>query len=240
MSKARKGYAAGTADDLNDSIQKHMPLVRKLAYQIASRLPPNVQLDDLIQEGLIGLLDALKRYEPRPGLQFEAYARFRITGAIYDSCRRNDILPRNQRDRLEELEKNMLKLEQELGRSPTEQEIAASCDLSIEEYYQALDGLVGLTAIDDVPESLLPATEFDEPGALLFARQLKGKIAALLKKLPERERMVVALHYQEDLSFREVAYVMDLTPGRISQLHTQAMVRLRGLMSDEKDSDLAR
>ena len=113
---------------------QYVPLVRRLAFQIASRLPPNVDLDDLIQEGMMGLLDAIKRYEPRPGLNFEAYARFRITGAIYDSCRENDVLPRNQRDKLSELERAMRRLEQELGRSPTDQEVADFCELSIEQY----------------------------------------------------------------------------------------------------------
>ena len=91
--------------DPNEAIQTYLPLVKRIAYQIGSRLPPNVEVDDLIQEGLTGLLDALKRYEPQPGLEFETYARTRIRGAIYDSCRKNDILPRNQRDELEKLEK---------------------------------------------------------------------------------------------------------------------------------------
>lgn len=100
MSARKNAYAQSTALDPAESVTQYAPLVRKLAFQIASRLPPNVDLDDLIQEGMMGLLDAVKRYEPRPGLNFEAYARFRITGAIYDSCRENDILPRNQRDKL--------------------------------------------------------------------------------------------------------------------------------------------
>ncbi|MEY4083940.1 MAG: hypothetical protein RL483_1309 [Pseudomonadota bacterium] len=232
MAKLKQPYAEALADDLQSMIRAHTPLVRRLAYQVASRLPANVELDDLIQEGMMGLLDAIKRYKPQPGLPFESYARIRITGAIYDSCRENDILPRNQRDKLTELERATRRLEQELGRPPTEQEIAEACSLSMEEYFQTLDASVGMTAIDDVPETLLPISEEADPALITSHKQLKIQISTMLKNLPEKERLVVALHYQEDLSFREVAYVMDLTPGRISQLHTQAMVRIRGLMSD--------
>ncbi len=234
MTKARhNAYKQSGTAELNEMVAKYAPLVRKLAFQVASRLPPNVVLDDLIQEGMMGLLDAIKRYEPRPGLNFEAYARFRITGAIYDSCRENDILPRNQRDKLSGLEKAVRRLEQELGRTPTEQEIADACELSIEEYHQTLDAMVGMTAIDDVPEHLLPIAEGADPSQITSFKQIAQQLAGVIRELPEKERMVVALHYQEDLSFREVAYVMDLTPGRISQIHTQAMVRIRAHLGND-------
>ncbi|MBU3724862.1 MAG: FliA/WhiG family RNA polymerase sigma factor [Burkholderiaceae bacterium] len=234
MSQARRNaYKQASTTELNEMVAKYAPLVRKLAFQVASRLPPNVVLDDLIQEGMMGLLDAIKRYEPRPGLNFEAYARFRITGAIYDSCRENDILPRNQRDKLSELEKALRRLEQELGRTPTEQEIAEACNLSIDEYHQTLDTMVGMTAIDDVPEHLLPIAEGADPSQITSFKQIANQLSSVIKDLPEKERMVVALHYQEDLSFREVAYVMDLTPGRISQIHTQAMVRIRAHLGND-------
>ena len=234
MSTAKhNAYKQSSAPELNEMVAQYAPLVRKLAFQVASRLPPNVVLDDLIQEGMMGLLDAIKRYEPRPGLNFEAYARFRITGAIYDSCRVNDILPRNQRDKLSGLEKAVRRLEQELGRSPTEQEIAEACELSIEEYHQTLDTMVGMTAIDDVPEHLMPIAEGADPSQITSFKQIAKHLAGVIKDLPEKERMVVALHYQEDLSFREVAYVMDLTPGRISQIHSQAMVRIRAHLGND-------
>lgn len=234
MSTAKhNAYKQSSAPELNEMVAQYAPLVRKLAFQVASRLPPNVVLDDLIQEGMMGLLDAIKRYEPRPGLNFEAYARFRITGAIYDSCRENDILPRNQRDKLSGLEKAVRRLEQELGRSPTEQEIAEACELSIEEYHQTLDTMVGMTAIDDVPEHLMPIAEGADPSQITSFKQIAKHLAGVIKDLPEKERMVVALHYQEDLSFREVAYVMDLTPGRISQIHSQAMVRIRAHLGND-------
>jgi RNA polymerase sigma factor for flagellar operon FliA len=233
MTPRPNAYQQSVTPDLSESVAKYAPLVRKLAFQIASRLPPNVDLDDLIQEGMMGLLDAIKRYEPRPGLNFEAYARFRITGAIYDSCRENDILPRNQRDKLSGVEKTVRRLEQELGRSPTEQEIADACELTIDQYHETLDTMVGMTAIDDVPEHLLPIAEGADPSQITSFKQIALQLSGVIKNLPEKERMVVALHYQEDLSFREVAYVMDLTPGRISQIHSQAMIRIRAVLKND-------
>lgn len=237
MSRRAKAYAEVPPQELAQSAVRYAPLVRRLAFQIASRLPPNVDLDDLIQEGMMGLLDAIKRYEPRPGLNFEAYARIRITGAIYDSCRENDILPRNQRDKISELERAVHRLEQELGRSPTEQEVAQACDLTMEQYHESLDNAIGITAIDDVHESLLPASDDANPEQITAFKQMSKKLGELIHKLPERERLVIALHYQEDLSFREVAYVLDLTPGRISQLHSQAMLRIRASISADQALD---
>ena len=127
----------------------------------------------------------------------------------------------------------MRRLEQELGRSPTDQEVADFCELSIEQYHQTLDTMVGMTAIDDVPEHLLPIADGADPSQITSFKQVSERLAEVIKNLPEKERMVVALHYQEDLSFREVAYVMDLTPGRISQIHTQAMVRIRSFLGSD-------
>jgi RNA polymerase sigma factor for flagellar operon FliA len=235
MPPRRNAYSQLNDTDLNDTMSRYAPLVRKLAFQVASRLPPNVMLDDLIQEGMMGLLDAVKRYEPRPGLHFEAYARFRIIGSIYDSCRENDFLPRNQRDKLSALETAIRRLEQELGRSPSEQEIADACELTLDEFHDTLDKMIGITAIDDVPEHLLPIAEGADPSDITAYKQMAGQISKMIRGLPEKERMVVALHYQEDLNFREVAYVMDLTPGRISQLHTQAMLRIRALLNNSPE-----
>ena len=214
--------------DPNEAIQTYLPLVKRIAYQIGSRLPPNVELDDLIQEGLTGLLDALKRYEPQPGLEFETYARTRIRGAIYDSCRKNDILPRNQRDELEKLEKVTRALQQQLGRNPTDKEIAASANLSIAEYFEIVDTMVNLMPLDDLSDELMPSgTDKSDPMHSAAMSQFAERLALVLEVLPENEKMVMALHYQEDLSYREIAQVMNLTAGRISQLHTQGMIRIR-------------
>ena len=210
-----------------EEMEKYNPLVKRIAYQVASKLPANVEVDDLIQEGLIGLLDALKKYVPQPNLSFEIYARTRIKGAIDDSCRKNDILPRNQRDDLSRLEKINRKLEQEFGRPPSENEIALAAELTIEEYFGIMDSMVNLMPIDDVSDDMLPSDGGSDPLQNAAMSQFAEQLAVILKKLPEKEQMVMALHYQEDLSYREIAEVLNLTTGRISQIHTQCMIRIR-------------
>lgn len=214
--------------DINSVIEEHLPLVKRIAHQICSRLPPNVEVDDLIQEGLTGLLDALTRYEPQANLPFEAYAKTRIRGAIYDSCRKNDILPRNQRDELVRLEKVTRQLEQNLGRHPSEKEIASQAEITMEGYYAIIANMVHLMPLDDLSDDLLPSdTDESDPMRAVAASQLSNKIALILEGLPENERLVFALHYQEELSYREIAQVLNITPGRISQIHTQGMIRIR-------------
>jgi RNA polymerase sigma factor for flagellar operon FliA len=214
--------------DINQAIEEHLPLVKRIAHQICSKLPPNVEVDDLIQEGLTGLLDALTRYEPQPNLAFEAYARTRIRGAIYDSCRKNDILPRNQRDELVGIEKVTRKLEQNLGRHPSEKEIASGADITIEAYHAIMSNMVHLMPLDDLSDDLLPSDADDsDPMRAVAMSQLADRIATILEGLPENEKLVFALHYQEELSYREIAQVMNITPGRISQIHTQGMIRIR-------------
>jgi RNA polymerase sigma factor for flagellar operon FliA len=214
--------------DIDEAIRTHLPLVKRIAHQICSRLPPNVEVDDLIQEGLTGLLDALKRYEPQPLLPFEAYAKTRIRGAIYDSCRKNDILPRNQRDELVGIEKVTRKLEQSLGRHPSEKEIAQGADLSIEAYHAIITNMVHLMPLDDLSDDLMPSdTDESDPMRAVAMSQFAERIALILSGLPDNEKLVMALHYQEDLSYREIAQVMNITPGRISQIHTQGMIRIR-------------
>jgi RNA polymerase sigma factor FliA len=214
--------------DINQAIEEHLPLVKRIAHQICSKLPPNVEVDDLIQEGLTGLLDALTRYEPQPNLAFEAYARTRIRGAIYDSCRKNDILPRNQRDELVGIEKVTRKLEQNLGRHPSEKEIASGAEITIEAYHAIMSNMVHLMPLDDLSDDLLPSDADDsDPMRAVAMSQLADRIATILEGLPENEKLVFALHYQEELSYREIAQVMNITPGRISQIHTQGMIRIR-------------
>ena len=219
--------------DLGEQLKKYQPLVRRIASQIGSRLPANVMLDDLIQEGMTGLLDALQRYVPQPNQSFESYASMRIRGAIYDACRKEDILPRNQRDKLDGLEKVTRRLEHTLGRLPTELEIAKEAGVSIEDYFVVIDTFVNVMPIDDVPENLLPTDFSADPLEKVSGQQFLGQVVDILKTLPEKQRLVMALHYQEDLSYREIAAVLDLTPGRISQLHTQAMISIRALLNIE-------
>ena len=133
-------------------------------------------------------------------------------------------------DKVDELEKVTQRLEQTLGRLPSEQEVAKAAGLETNDYYQVLDSLFNVLPIDDIPENLLPADLSADPLEKFSSKQFLGQVVEILKDLPENQKMVVALHYQEDLSYREIAAVMDLTPGRISQLHTQAMISIRAML----------
>jgi len=217
-------------NDPNALIRQYTPLVRRIASHIGSRLPANVELDDLIQEGMTGLLDAMNRYKPLPNLSLEAYASMRIRGAIYDACRRDDILPRHHRDKVDALEKTTRRLEQELGRLPSEVEVAQSLGIAIEDYHSVLDSLVNIMPLEDVPEDMLPTDPFGDPLEQVNSKQFMLRMVEVLKRLPDKQQMVMALHYQEDLSYREIAAVMGLTPGRISQLHTQAVIAIRAML----------
>jgi RNA polymerase sigma factor for flagellar operon FliA len=230
-----RGYAASKQQDIEGQLKLYAPLVRRIAMQVASRLPRNVLLDDLIQEGMLGLLDAINRYEPKPGASFETYAKARIRGSIYDSLREEDVIPRHVRDKLTQVERAAEELRQSLGRPPEDNEIAAHLGMSIEDYFTVLDSAMSITVVDDELPDVIDETA--DQAKALQQKQLASRIEDKLKDLPERERLVLALHYQQDLSFREVAYVMELTPGRISQLHTQALVRLRGMLAQEQDEN---
>ena len=219
--------------DFHEQIRQYRPMVRRIAGQIASRLPAHVMLDDLVQEGMTGLLDALHKYKPQEHAHFEAYASVRIRGAIYDACRRDDVLPRHQREKLDQIELITRALEQKLHRPPTEQEICQEAGLELSAYQAMLESWVNVLPIDEVSENALPSSSADDLLDTVAQKQILQKIVGLLPQLPDKQQMVLALHYQEDLSYREIAAVMDLTPGRISQLHTQAMIQIRAWLRSD-------
>jgi RNA polymerase sigma factor for flagellar operon FliA len=218
-------------------IRTHLPLVRRMAGHLASRLPPSVELDDLMQFGLMGLNDALQRYQAQEGVPFEVYARTRIRGAMIDGLRQSDLLPRHVRDRVREAEETVRRLSQTLGRAPEDSEIAEAMSLSLDDYRSLLADAVSIQYGGDENEGGTSAAELvpdeDTPLSLIERRDEAKKLAEMLRKLPEREAMIMALHYQEGLTFREVAKVLDLTPGRISQMHTQAILRLRAMARED-------
>ena len=220
-------YAAGTLESV---VREHTPLVRRIAYQVGSRLPASIELDDLVQEGMLGLIDAAQRWQPQAsGAPFGAYARLRVRGAIYDWLRGNDLLPRHQRDKLKAAQEAVTALEHQLGRPPEDAEVADQLGLGLTDYRALLEGAVSIAIVDEIPEAAEQATdERSDPLEQAALRQTMQRLQPLLQALPTKEQQVLALHYTEHLSYREIAFVMDLTAGRISQLHTQAMLRLRG------------
>jgi RNA polymerase sigma factor for flagellar operon FliA len=231
-------HSAYRLDQKESLIRSHLPLVRRIAGHLASRLPPSIELDDLMQFGLIGLNDAIQRYQAQDGVPFEVYARMRIRGSMIDGLRQTDLLPRHVRDRIRDLEECVRRLSHELGRQPEDGEIATAMAMTLDEYRALLTDAVSIQYGNDDDEGSANhedlLAEEETPQSLMERRDEERQLAGLLRQLPEREAMVMSLHYQEGLTFREVAKVLDLTPGRISQIHTQAILRLRALA---KESD---
>lgn len=232
-----KGTEAYAGDSLtpDDVVREHLPMVRRVALQVRSRLPASIELDDLVQEGMLGLLDAARRWQPQPGqAPFAAYARTRVRGAMYDWLRGQDLLPRHQRDRLKEVEQAITALGHELGRAPEDAEVAQALGLTLPAYHALLESSVSLGVLDETEAAELEPEAGDsyDPLEQASLRQTLQRLQPLLAMLPQKEQQVLALHYMEHLSYREIAYVMELTPGRISQLHSQAMLRLRGWLAE--------
>jgi RNA polymerase sigma factor for flagellar operon FliA len=202
-----------------------------------SRLPPNVHLEDLVQAGMIGLMDALGRYEQEHGVQFETYAVQRIRGAILDELRQNDWMPRSTRKAQRRVDGAVARLQQKLGRAPTEREIAAALELSLEQYQELLQEAYGsqvlfydtLSEDDDDAEFLdrHAAVENADPLALLADGRFKKALVRALEELPEREKTLMGLYYEQELNFKEIAAVFGVTESRVCQLHAQAASRQR-------------
>ena len=219
----------------NALIEAHLAQVRIVPDRLLAKLPPSVDRDDLIGAGVLGLLDAVNRYDPARGVMFKTYAETRIRGAMLDSLRDLDWAPRALRHRARELEQITRVLEQKLGRAAEEEELAQALGLSINEYRELLNDLRGLNVTDldtdeeehlrEVPDdsALLPLAQYERT-------EIKARLAAAVDRLPERERQVIALYYHEELTMKEAGAVLGLTESRVSQLHTQAVIRLRTAM----------
>jgi RNA polymerase sigma factor for flagellar operon FliA len=220
-----------------ESLREHLPMVRFLAIRIRERLPQQVELEDLISAGIVGLLDAFQKFDPAKKVQFRTYAQFRVRGAMLDSLRALDWGPRDLRRKGRAVEEAIRSLSSKLGKAPTESEVAAEMSLSLEEYQQLLGELSGLElgslnalpADDDGVEALalLPAGPEDDPFLRCQTSEMRSLLADAIAELPERERLVLTLYYYEELTMKEVGATMGVVESRVSQLHSSAMARLR-------------
>ncbi|MEP6608629.1 MAG: RNA polymerase sigma factor FliA [Burkholderiaceae bacterium] len=220
-----------------DYVKQYTPLVRRLAHQMIARLPANVELDDMIQAGMMGLMDAITRFEIAQGTQFEVYAAQRIRGAMLDELRANDWLPRSARRSQRNIENAIHRLEGKLGRAPQEAEIAGELGLSLPQYQQMLHDARGahLIYLDDLgskgdDEDYLERHVVHnslEPSEILTDKRFRYALVDAIDELPEREKLLMSLYHEQDLNLREIGVVMGITESRVCQLHSQAIARLR-------------
>ena len=221
---------------------EHLPIVRFLARRIHERLPQHVEIEDLISAGVVGLMDAFTKFDPRKKVQFRSYAQFRIRGAILDSLRTLDWSPRDLRRKGRAVEKAIGLLTGQLGRSPTEMEIAAELGLSLEDYHGLLGDLKGLEigtlnvehSEDSGEEELayVPGRSDEDPLFCCLRGELKEKLVEAIDRLPERERLVMTLYYYEELTMREIGQALGVVESRVSQIHSSAVVYLRAALRD--------
>ncbi len=221
-------------------ILEHLPQVRLIARRIHDRLPESVSLDDLVSTGVLGLIAAMDRFDPSQNVKLKTYAEYKIRGAILDSLRGLDWAPRQQRKRAKQIEAAINSAEQRLRRSPTEEEIAAELGQTIEEYHEWLVDARGLslgslegTNTDDEQHDVLKFVSDDEeawPSRLLERSELQKLLADAISKMPDMEKTVLSLYYHEELTLREISKIVNLHESRISQLKTQAILRLRSYM----------
>ena len=234
-------YTAKGQLDRNALIKQYQPLVRRLAHHMMVKLPANVQVDDLIQVGLIGLSEALTRYEAAQGVQFETFATQRIRGAMLDELRENDWMSRGSRKSQKDIEQALRRLEHRLGRSPLESEIAVELGMTLTDYQTLLGKVRGtqLVYLEDMSrgheddDSFLDRHVGDadaDPANMLRDHRLREALVAAIKNLPEREQFIMSMYYEQDMNLKEIAAVLDVTESRVCQLHSQSIARLRAKM----------
>jgi len=243
-----------TPEQKDQLILEYAPLIRFIAQKIAIRLPSSIELDDLISSGVIGLMDAIEKYDPSRDNKFKTYAEFRVRGAILDELRSQDWVPRSVRDKAKLLDRATVELENELGRIPVEEEVAEKLNMSIEEYYDLLNQVkpVSIFSMDDQSTfsnsdkksimNLLEGCKLNNPHVQLNIKSVKEVVATSIEDLPERQRLVLSLYYYEDLNLKEIGKILRVTESRVSQLHAQAISRLRSKLStffEEQDVESA-
>jgi RNA polymerase sigma factor for flagellar operon FliA len=252
--KNLKDYRSTVDQKVKDEIiVEYAPLIKYIAQKIAARLPANIELDDLISCGVIGLMDAIEKFDPTRDNKFKTYAEFRVRGAILDELRAQDWVPRSVREKAKLVERTYTKLEANLGRPATDDEMCTELSISQDEFHELLNKAksVSLLNIDDamafskgdrkLMAGLMEGGRNNNPFSAVSYKSSRDAIKEGIKALPEKQRLVLSLYYYEDLNLKEIGQVLDVTESRVSQLHTQAILKLRSKLKSLFDSpeDLA-
>ena len=237
-----KGNAAKVTVDFktsNELVEQHEQLVKRIAFHLMSRLPASVQADDLIQAGMIGLIEASRKFDPEQGASFETYAGIRIRGAMLDEIRRTDWTPRSVHRKAREVAEAVRQIENEKGRDARDVEVAEAMGLELDEYHKILQDATGcrIFSYEDPgtigEEGCAPQDRHpNQPLENLQNSDFKQGLAQEIKGLPERERLVMALYYDEELNLREIGEILGVSESRVCQIHGQALIRLRARMGD--------
>ncbi len=229
-------------------LKEHVPLVRRIAHHMIAKLPPSVDVEDLVQAGMIGLLDAINRYEEEQGAQFSTYAAQRIRGAMLDELRESDWLPRGQRKNMRRVEEAINQLQQRLARPPKETELAEHLGIGLLEFQQLLQDARGYQLIhyedynDDEDDHFLDRNCPDrgnDPLGNLLDDDLRSSLVTAISNLPEREKILMGLYYEQELNLREIGAVLGVSESRVCQLHSQAVARLRAFLRERAWSSVA-
>ncbi len=236
--RAYRAYSS-SRNDMDTRVEQYAPLVKRIALHLKARLPASVELDDLIQSGMLGLMDALSHFEDGHGASFETYATIRIRGAMIDEMRQSDWAPRSVHQGTRQIADAVTRLQGRLGRQPTDTEIAAEMGVSIEKYRQMLldsstsqiIGIDDLGVTDDVISDSQDHRQ-DKLFELLATSEFKKALAKAISNLPQREQQVLSLYYDEELNLKEIGKVLDLSESRICQIMSQSMARLRSALRD--------
>lgn len=232
-------YAAMQATTTNEMVVKHAPLVKRIAYHLMGRLPNTVQFDDLVQAGMLGLLESIKHYDASQGASFETYAGIRIRGAMLDELRRSDWTPRSVHKKARMVADAIREVENQVGRDAKDSEVAARLGISVDEYNHILQDSASCKTFsveeliqgeEGVIEGVHATTQ--QPDEQLLQENFQKALAKAISELPERERVVISLYYDEELNLREIGKVLDVTESRVSQICSQAMLRLRARLAD--------
>jgi RNA polymerase sigma factor for flagellar operon FliA len=247
-----KAYEAAIQQDAGREqlILEHLPQIKYIAHRISTKLPSHVELNDLVSAGVLGLLDAVEKFDPSRGVKFKTYAELRVKGAILDSLRNLDWAPRSLRKRSKDLEKTYKELEQRLGRPATDKEVSDELGITLEEFYELIDQIKGLNLgsfHDLAPQEderngeplvkYIPDAPQMDPFFVFQKSELRELLAVAIDTLPKKERLVVSLYYFDELTMKEIGKVLGVNESRVSQLHTKAMLRLRTKLRRVKEAE---